>query len=102
MSQLINALEGAAVNAAAGAASNEENKPVEAGAAPPAAPPAAPVAVAPTIAPSAPVTVPQTPGGVSPAAVDNSNAPKIDPSLAQQVSTLPYFPLPCHLQVQEC
>lgn len=81
VSTLINALEGAAVNAAAGAASNtavaDEKKPVEAA--------AVPAAAAPTIAPASPVVVPTTPGGVSPEAVDSSNnAPKIDPTLAQQ------------------
>ncbi|KAH7632960.1 hypothetical protein B0T09DRAFT_83987 [Sordaria sp. MPI-SDFR-AT-0083] len=88
VSQLINALEGAAVNAAAGAASNadvapEEKKPVQAAAAP------VVVAAAPTVLPSSPVVVPTTPGGVSPAAVDNNNnAPKIDPTLAQQAQSI--------------
>ncbi|KAK1776484.1 hypothetical protein QBC45DRAFT_471622, partial [Copromyces sp. CBS 386.78] len=85
VSQLINALEGAAVNAAAGAASNaavapEEKKPVQAAAA---APPAAPAAV-PTVAPSSPVVIPSTPAPV----IDDSNAPKIDPTLAQQAQSI--------------
>ncbi|KAK3499260.1 uncharacterized protein B0T23DRAFT_409331 [Neurospora hispaniola] len=89
VSTLMNALEGAAVNAAAGAASNApvasapaagEKKTVQAAAVPAAA-------AAPTIAPTSPAVVPTTPGGASPAAVDTSNAPKIDPTLAQQPSS---------------
>nr|CAD11419.1 putative protein [Neurospora crassa] len=45
-------------------------------------------AAAPTIAPTSPAVVPTTPGGASPAAVDTSNAPKIDPTLAQQAQSI--------------
>ncbi|KAJ4416901.1 hypothetical protein N0V85_002081 [Neurospora sp. IMI 360204] len=95
VSTLMNALEGAAVNAAAGAATKsavapapaaDEKKTVQAAAVPP-PPPAA--AAAPTVAPSSSVIIPTTPGGAgSPAAVDNSNAPKIDPTLAQQAQSI--------------
>ncbi|KAK3350910.1 hypothetical protein B0H65DRAFT_545990 [Neurospora tetraspora] len=95
VSTLMNALEGAAVNAAAGAATKaavapapaaDEKKTVQAAAVPP---PAAAAAAAPTVAPSSPVIIPTTPGGAgSPAAVDNSNAPKIDPTLAQQAQSI--------------
>ncbi|EGZ74802.1 hypothetical protein NEUTE2DRAFT_155395 [Neurospora tetrasperma FGSC 2509] len=90
VSTLMNALEGAAVNAAAGAASNApvasapaagEKKTVQAAAVPAAA-------AAPTIVPTSPAVVPTTPEGASPAAVDTSNAPKIDPTLAQQAQSI--------------